>query len=174
MAAVQAAAQTPAPAPAPAKTGKATITGVVIDSLNNRYLRDADVLVDGTNITTRTDSLGKFTVEDLTPGTYRVGIFHPLLDTLGLSIVTAPFRVGPDSVSFAVLAVPSPETLVRQQCPAPTDSTAASAVIGLVEDPESGKSIPNSDVSISWSELEISKAGIRRTPHLLHETTDST
>ena len=175
LAAAQLGAQTPAPATPPAKTDKARITGVVIDSLNNRYLPDADVLVDGTDITTRTDSLGKFTVEDLTPGTYRVGIFHPLLDTLGLSIVTAPFRVGPDSVSFAVLAVPSAETLVRQKCPAPTDPNAASAVIGLVEDPESGKPIPNADVSISWSELEISKqAGIRRTPHLLHQTTDST
>ena len=88
--AVQVGAQTPAPAAAPAKTGKAKIVGVVVDSLNNRYLSGADVLVDGTNFTTQTDSLGKFSFEDLTPGTYRVGVFHPMLDTLGISLVTPP------------------------------------------------------------------------------------
>jgi hypothetical protein len=173
--AAQLGAQTPAPAPAPIKTGKAKITGVVLDSLNARYLPDADVLVDGTNIAARTDSLGNFTFEDLPPGTYRVGVFHPMLDTLGLSIVTAPFRVGPDSVSFATLAVPSAETLVARVCPAPADPTAASAVVGLVEDPENGKPIANTDVSISWNQFEISKeVGIRRTPHLVHATTDTT
>lgn len=167
-------AQTPASPPS-TKTGKATITGVVIDSLNARYLPNADILVDGTNIATRTDSLGRFTVDSLPPGTYRVGVFDAMLDTLGLSIVTAPFRVGPDSVSFATLAVPSPETLVARVCPSPADPTAASAVVGLVEDPENGKPIPNTDVSISWTQIEISKeVGIRHTPHLLHATSDST
>jgi hypothetical protein len=167
-------AQTPAPAAGPAKTGKAKITGVVVDSLNARYLPDADILVDGTNIATRTDSLGKFTVEDLAPGTYRVGVFHPLLDTLGLSIVTAPFRIGPDSVSYVVLAVPSPETLVARMCPSPGDPTAASAIVGIVEDPETGKTIPQTEVSISWVQIEVSKeVGIRRTPRLLHAITDS-
>lgn len=168
-------AQTPATVPTPARTGKAKIIGVVVDSVNNRYLDGADVLVDGTNIATRTDSLGKFTIENLPPGTYRVGVFHPVLDTLGLSIVTAPFRVGPDSVSFAVLAVPSPETMVARICPPPATPAAASAIIGVVEDAETGKAVPQTEVSISWSEIEVSKeVGIRRTPHLLRVTSDST
>jgi len=175
LAAAQLGAQTPAPAtPAAAKTGKAKIVGVVVDSLNNRFLEAADVLVEGTNLAAQTDSLGKFSFDDLQPGTYRVGIFHPMLDTLGLSIVTAPFRVGADSVSFAVLAVPSAQTLVRRECPSTSDPGSASAIIGMVEDPESGKPIPQTDVSVSWTQIEISKeVGIRRTPHLLHETTDS-
>jgi Carboxypeptidase regulatory-like domain len=169
-------AQTPATsAGAAAKTGKAKIVGVVVDSIDNRYLDGADVLVDGTNIATRTDSLGKFTIEDLPPGTYRVGVFHPVLDSLGLTIVTAPFRVGPDSVSFAVLAVPSPETMVGRICPPAANPGAASAIIGTVEDPETGKPIPQTDVSVSWAEIEVSKTvGIRRTPRLMRATSDST
>ncbi|MDB4871893.1 MAG: hypothetical protein JWL97_2897, partial [Gemmatimonadales bacterium] len=92
------------PAVAP-KTGTAMIAGVVVDSLNGRVLVGADVMVQGANATVLTDSLGKFRIDSLQPGTYQIGVFHPLLDTLGLTLATKPFHVGADSASFIVLAV---------------------------------------------------------------------
>ncbi|HYS70332.1 MAG TPA: carboxypeptidase regulatory-like domain-containing protein, partial [Gemmatimonadaceae bacterium] len=63
----------------PAKTTKAGISGVVLDSVNSRSLSGAEVIIQGANISRITDSLGKFKVDSLPPGTYQVGVFHPLL-----------------------------------------------------------------------------------------------
>jgi CarboxypepD_reg-like domain/Carboxypeptidase regulatory-like domain/TonB-dependent Receptor Plug Domain len=161
--------------PPPAKVAKAAIAGVVIDSLHGRYLAGAEVIVQGANVTRVTDSLGKFRVDSLAPGTYQVGVFHPLLDTLGTSLATRPFYVGADSTSFVVLAVPSAATIIRRSCPPPGPrSQGSSAVIGHVTDPESLDPVPGADVSIAWTQLEISKeVGVRRTPRLLRDSTDA-
>src|SRR5207237_7343282 len=105
---------TPAPA---AKTGKAGISGVILDSLNLRYLSGAEVVIQGANVSRVTDSLGKFRVDSLPPGNYQVGVFHPLLDTLGISLATQPFHLGADSASYIVLAIPSASTIIKRTCP---------------------------------------------------------
>lgn len=166
-------AQTPASPPPPAKTGKAQIIGVVIDSLNGRFLSDADVVIEGAKTSLETDSLGKFEIDTLAPGTYQVGVFHPLLDTLSIALATKPFHVGPDSSSFIVLAVPSAATIVHGMCPAQADARGKSAVIGHVNDPETLRPVAQAEVSIAWTEIEVSKEfGIRRTGRLVHDTTD--
>ena len=60
--------------------------GVVLDSLNGRYLAGADVLIKGGTPAVTTDSLGKFEIDSLPPGMYQVGVFHDLLDTLGITL----------------------------------------------------------------------------------------
>ena len=50
---------------ATAQTGKAAIAGVVVDSLNGRYLRGADVIIEGAKMSLVTDSLGKFRIDSL-------------------------------------------------------------------------------------------------------------
>src|SRR3954470_17883965 len=107
----------PTPVAAAATTsGKASIVGVVLDSLNGGYLRGADVLVEGTRAALTTDSSGKFRLDSLAPGNYQVGVFHPLLDTLGIALATQPFHVGADSISYVVLSVPSAPTIIRNSC----------------------------------------------------------
>jgi len=158
---------------APAKTGKAEVAGVVLDSLHGRYLKGAEIIVEGTDRSALTDSTGRFTIEGLTPGTYRIGVFHPLLDTLGIALATKPFRAGPDSISIAILAVPSAATIVRGECPSTPAGESNSAAIGHVNDPETLKPVPGAEVSIAWTEIQVSKEiGLRRTPHLLRDTTD--
>jgi len=49
-------------APSPTKNGTAEITGLVLDSLHGTYLRHADVMIEGAQATTVTDSLGRFKV----------------------------------------------------------------------------------------------------------------
>lgn len=165
---------TPAPGSA-AKTGTATIAGVVVDSLNRRYLRGADVIIEGTKRSLVTDSLGKFRIDSLPAGTYQVGVFHPLLDTLGISLASQPFHVGPDSSSFVLLAVPSARTIIRAACPVRGfRPQGTSAVIGHVTDPESLQPVARAEVSIAWIQLEVSKeVGIRRTPRVIRDSTDA-
>jgi len=153
--------------------GKARILGVVVDSLNGGVLAGADILMDGAQVSAQTDSLGKFEFDGLTPGDFQLGVFHPRLDTLGVSIVTQKFHVGRDSTSVVVMAVPSAATLIRTRCPAQSDAAGASAVIGRVKDPESLQSVAGAEVSIAWSEIEISKqVGIHQTARLRRDTTD--
>jgi hypothetical protein len=158
------------------KTGKAQILGVVIDSLNGGTLAGADILIEGAKASATTDSLGKFEFDSLSPGSYQLGVFHPILDTLDVSIVTRAFHVGPDSTSVVLIAVPSAATIIRDRCrnASGTPGTSdMSAVIGQVKDPETLQAVTGAEVSISWLEMEVSKQiGIRRTPHLLRDTTD--
>jgi hypothetical protein len=159
--------------PVIAHTGKAQILGIVVDSLHGRYLTGADVVVEGAKSAVQTDSLGKFKLDSLPPGTFQVGVFHPLLDTLDIVLLTAPFHVGPDSAGVVVLGVPSAPTIIHRACPRKTDASAGSAVIGHVNDPESLAPVPGAEVSVGWTELQVSKSfGIRRTPHVLRDTTD--
>src|ERR1700693_5517179 len=79
------------PPVAAARIGRAQIVGMVIDSLNGTYLSGAEVVIEGAKTTLFTDSLGRFRVDSLPPGTYQLGVFHPLLDTLGISLTTQPF-----------------------------------------------------------------------------------
>jgi hypothetical protein len=167
-------AQNPATPAPPAITGKGQIVGVVVDSLGGSFLSGADVVIKGGVPAAYTDSLGKFSIDSLVPGSYQVGIFHELLDTLGITLLTRPFRIGPDSTILLILAVPSAATLARRWCPGSGGAASASAVIGHVSDPETLQPVTGAEVSIAWTDFEISKElGLRRTPRLLRDTTDA-
>ena len=163
----------PTSPPVGSKTGKAQIVGVVVDSLNGRYLSGADVVIEGARATLETDSLGKFKIDSLPPGTYQVGVYHALLDTLGIRLETKPFHVGPDSSSFVLLAVPSAATIIDGTCPVQRGAKGTSAVIGHVNDPETLQPVGQVEVSVAWDEIEVSKEfGIRRTSRLVRDTTN--
>jgi hypothetical protein len=161
--------------PSGPKTGTAEITGVLLDSLHGTYLRHAEVVVDGAQQSVSSDSLGRFKISGLKPGNYQVGVFHPVLDSLGLSLATKKFYVGADSSSFVALSVPSASTIIRTSCPPPGPrAQGRSAVIGRVTDPESMQPVKGAEVSIAWTQLEVSKEiGVRRTPRLLRDSTDA-
>src|SRR5204863_9395865 len=72
--------KTQTPPTTPAKTGKAAISGVILDSLNAGYLAAAEVVVQRANVSRLSDSSGKFRVDRLPPGEYQLGVFHTLLD----------------------------------------------------------------------------------------------
>jgi hypothetical protein len=153
-------------------TGSAKIVGVVIDSVNGGYLTGAEIVVESGRPGLRTDSLGRFEVDSLRPGIYQVGVLHPLLDSLGITLQTQPFRIGADTTSVMLIAVPSAPTLVRRSC---ANVKGQSAVVGHVADPETLEPIAHADVSIAWVEIDVSKErGIERKPRLVKTVTDST
>ena len=165
--------QPPPSAPAH-KPGTAEIVGVVMDSLHGGYLSGAEVVIEGAKATVSTDARGKFSIDGLAPGTYQVGVFHPLLDTLGISLATQPFHVGADSSSAVFLSVPSAATIIRRECPVRPRAQGTSAVIGHVIDPETLQPVVGSEVSIAWTQVEVSKeVGIRQSPRLLRDSTDA-
>ena len=168
-------AQKTATPPAPvAKQPMGQIVGMVLDSLNGTYLSGADVIIQGAKTTLITASLGRFRIDSVPAGTYQVGVFHPLLDTLGISLATQPFRVGADSVTSVILSVPSASTIIRGACPVRPRPQGTSAVIGHVIDPETLQPVRGAEVSIAWTQIEASKeSGIHRSPRLVYDSTDA-
>jgi len=95
------------------------------------------------------------------------------LADVGEELKLFPFHIGPDSSSFILLAVPSAATIVRGICPVQSGARGKSAVIGHVNDPETLRPVAQAEVSVAWTEIEVSKeVGIRRTARLVHDTTD--
>jgi len=161
------------PAAAPTNpTGKAQIVGTVIDSLNGRYLSGAEVIIQGAKASFVTDSMGRFKADDLAPGDYQVGIFHPLLDTLGISLATRPFHVGSDSATFIVLAVPPATSIIRATCKDRPRPQGTSAVFDEVIDTETRQPVVGAEVSIAWTKIEASREiGVRKSPRLVRDST---
>jgi len=152
----------------------AKIVGVVADSVSGAPLQGAEILTSGVANSVKTDSLGRFTIDSLAPGTYQVAVYHPLLESLDITLATQPFSVGRDSAGVVNLAVPSIPTLVRRYCAGSLSSQEPSVIAGRVIDPDNSQPISGAKVSLSWQELFISKTtGVVRTPHELHVETSS-
>jgi hypothetical protein len=157
---------------APAPTSR--IVGIVVDSIDGTGLGGAEILVSGRISPVITDSLGRFAVEDLLPGTYQVGVFHPLLETLGLSIATKPFTIGRDSAAVAILAIPSMRTLASRYCGEALTQSLPEVIAGRVRDPDTDDAIRGATVSIAWADIKVSEGNqLVRTPHELHVDTDA-
>ncbi|HEY8833659.1 MAG TPA: carboxypeptidase regulatory-like domain-containing protein [Gemmatimonadaceae bacterium] len=157
---------------APAPTAR--IVGIVVDSIDQTGLRGAEILVSGHTSPVITDSLGRFDVEGLSPGTYQVGAFHPLLETLGLTLATKPFSIGRDSTGVAVLAIPSMKTLASRYCGDSLTQSLPAVIAGRVRDPDTDDAIRGATVSIAWADINVSeRTQLVRTPHELHVDTDA-
>jgi hypothetical protein len=156
---------------APAKTSR--IVGTVVDSVRGVALQGAEVMVSGLASIVITDSLGRFAVEGIAPGTYEVGVFHPLIDALGLTLTTKPFVLGRDSTGIANLAIPSGKSLASRYCRNEMVK-AGPAVAGRVRDPDTDKPVFGATVSLAWVDISTSgRTRIVTTPHELQTESDS-
>src|SRR6476661_3737187 len=149
----------PAKAAPAADTVRAPLTtgflqGVVIDSIHVGPLVHALITVDGTARMAFTDSLGRFLVDSVPPGAHRVLVEHPLLDTLGISLVTPPMDIAANTVTQSVMAVPSGEYLVSLFCPAARRALGPGALVGRVREPDSDSAAVGARVSFVWYDAD--------------------
>ena len=161
------------PAGAPSTAGRTSpspfgeITGVVVDSLHGRPLTGAQISVEGLNSLAMTDSAGRFTIDSVPPGKYRIGVFHPLLDSLALSIASPQLQVFADSTLGVILATPSAPTFIRLVCGSIQVDTMAgigpSVVVGRVLDAETEAPAAGIRVTLSWTDIQAgANIGVRR------------
>jgi Carboxypeptidase regulatory-like domain/TonB-dependent Receptor Plug Domain len=161
----------------PATNG--SIVGVVIDSLNGGPLVGAQISVEGIVSGAVSDSTGRFRMDSIPVGRYRVGVFHPLIDSLGLSIASPPVEVAAGTTLALVFATPSAPTFLRLKCSdAPVDSAAGtgpSMLIGRVLDAETEAPAAGASVSLTWTEMQATRAnGVRRVLRVRDTTTGPT
>jgi len=153
------ATRTPRPAPAapaaPAPATTAFLQGVAFDSVRREPMTGAIVQVEGALRFGVADSLGRFLADSIKPGSYRLLIDHPMLDTLGISLVTPTLNFQVDRVTQTYIAVPSAETLVAMFCPAARRSLGPGALVGRVREPDTDAPAVGARVSLVWYDPDI-------------------
>jgi len=155
-------------------TKTSRIVGVVADSLHRTGLQGAEVLASGMTSPVLTDSLGGFKLENLSAGTYQVGVFHPLLESLGITLATKPFKLGPDSTVGVLLAIPSAATLAVRYCGSAVTPGQPAVVVGRVLDADNDMPVAGAKVALLWVDMIVSKqTGVVHTPHELDARSDS-
>lgn len=129
------------------------IDGVAFDSLAGRPFAGALVSVRGTPRSTFTDSLGRFRIDSLPWGRYRLDLSAPLLEASGLPEVSGEVTVGATPVP-TTLALPSFATLATRICGGamPTPGVQ-SIVVGVVRDVRDARPLSGVSVEIVASDV---------------------
>src|SRR6058998_1554462 len=140
------------------------LRGTVYDSLiTSAPLEGAEVWIEGTSRTARTDAAGRFQLADLTAGRYTLTFYHPVLDSTGLSAPPVAVDVGAGNIAVVALATPGPTAAHRLLCPHdPWQKTGA--ILGLVRDAAESKPLPNITVTAHWTIYVLGARSVRAEP----------
>ncbi len=157
-----------------------SIQGVVGDSLHGGPLAGAVIMLDGQPRAAVTDSVGRFRLDSVYAGLYRVGIFHPILDSLGTSLATRPVRFNAGKPMLISLATPSGRTLRRAICPEMPSrvsgyehaDSGVAVLVGRVLDPDSDLvPIEGATVTLAWVQTDFAGTAVHVTPYTRTTTT---
>ncbi len=140
----------PAPVPAPQTPKFGFLQGVAMDSVHEQPLVGALIQVEGTGRIGPTDSLGRFLIDSIPPGSFRLLVDHPLLDTLGITLVTPPITFVVNEVTRTTVAIPGAEFLTGLFCPAARRTLGPGALIGRVREPDTEEPAVGARVSVVW------------------------
>ncbi len=152
--------------PAARADAQAIISGFVRDSLSAKPLAGATIqLVPSATPwaagrTARSDSIGRYRIDSVLPGTYVIGFQHPRLDTLGMDAVSRTLDVPRIRILRADLALPSGTTLALSLCGASTDSVGA--VIGRVFNATTNAPISDGSVTVRWGQMQLAAGNVGR------------
>ena len=144
--------------------GTGLVRGVVYDSLISAGpFEGAEVWVEGTNRTARTDAAGRFELTALAAGRYRLTFTHPVLDSTGLAAPPVVVDVIAGRATAVSLATPGPATVHRTLCPHDPWQTAG-AILGLVRGVADGTPLPDVVVTAHWTIYVLGAGPVRPEP----------
>lgn len=159
---------------------QASITGLVHDSIAHMPLVGAEVqLVPADNPamlghTATSDSLGRFTLNNVPKGRYALGFLHPMLDSLGVDVPLRELFVDDARSIRADLAIPSGGKLRTAICGRNTTTDSVGVVVGFVRDARTAAPVTGVAVTGEWLELTFRTGGyVRRVPRLVATTGDN-
>ena len=149
------------------KADSVTVRGIVFDSLHGRPLASALVGIGAKSGIT--DSAGRFTIEGVVPGNYRVTAQHDAVDQLGLSAIGANVRVvdGSDPI---VVPLPSFAGLWRLMCGQTTEPGDKGLVFGSVR---ATTTIRYANVAVSWIDVSVSQTRVAQDTRSITVAADS-
>lgn len=161
--------------PAPTQTPYATLRGTVVDSVRGGFLKGASVALVGPSRMALTDSLGRFRIDSIPPGEYTLALFDELLDSLAITVLSAPTRFVPGDTVTVNLAIPSQSTIVAAKCGTAAAPDAPAALFGTVFAADDNSPVAGAEVRVEWLEVTIDQAtGVHTSPQKKVATSDST
>ena len=134
-----------------------TLVGAVNDSIRGGPLVGALVTLTGSTRQAKTDARGNYRIDSIVPGEIAVVVTHPMLDSLGLMVRSAPFMLGGGQRLRAMLSTASLGDLSLGPCP-PATEDQASILIGRVTKAESGEPAASARISFVYKESLRSKS----------------
>jgi len=142
------------------KPSFATVRGSVYDSVHQRPLAGALVIVQGLGRVGMSDDKGDYVIDSVPPGSHRLSLAHPLLDTLSVEVLTPPIVLRPGELLLADIATPSARQIVTTRCPAAILAMRGpAALVGRVTDPDSLAPALGSKVQLSYEESVLGFTG---------------
>ena len=132
------------------------LRGLVFDSLRGQPMRDAFVSIAGHAEVITTDARGRFQFDSVAPGPHEVMAQHPILDSIGLSGLSAHTTVSA-ATNEVRLAVPSFATLWRAACGNGVVPKDSGIVYGTIRDAARGTPVANALVELVWSDLVLDR-----------------
>jgi hypothetical protein len=142
----------------------ATVSGVVYDSTAHAPLDGATVqIAKGEFVKSATsDATGRYILSDLAPGTYTLGFFHPVLDSIGVEAPTREVTITDTRGVILDLSVPSPARIRAAICGAARTADSTAVIIGTVRDATTEQPAPGVSVTGEWLEYVINRGGMNR------------
>ena len=150
-----------------ALSAQSSVSGFVRDSLTGKPFIGANIqlVLSATpyvaGMSTQTDSIGRYVIKGIAPGTYIIGFTHPRLDSLGLDQVSRTIEVDKAIPAQRVdLALPSGRTFVTTLCGVRADSTGA--VVGRVFSADDDVPLKSGSVVVRFAQMRLDGGGVRR------------
>jgi hypothetical protein len=123
-----------------------SLIGVVDDSIRGGRLIGAVVTVVGTERRSLTDANGIFQIDSIPPGSHEIVVRHPLLDTLGLEVHSAPFVLAGGERQQVSARTPTFEEVRSKACSRGGVASGSAILVGRVlqadtQDPAAGATV---------------------------------
>jgi hypothetical protein len=141
--------------------------------MTNLPLAGATVILSGTTAMGTTDEGGRFrlTLDNAKAGTYVLGFFHPLLDSLGITPPPRRIEVHPGEQQFVELAVPSMTTIAHAVCPDTALTDGRGLVMGVVRDAQTDQPLDSVRVVLMWTGLNVGANNVIKVPRAVAAVT---
>ena len=153
-----------------AQAPTARVNGQVFDSLARAPLVGAMVQLVASDTANRyghtvvADALGRFAFDSVPDGSYLLGFYHPLLDSLGIEPMVRSVRIASQKSQRADLGIPSAKRFRDAICGANSRgmSEGGGVLVGVVHDARDHSPQRGVKVAAHWLEYSIAQKTISR------------
>ncbi|MFI5232310.1 MAG: carboxypeptidase regulatory-like domain-containing protein [Gemmatimonadales bacterium] len=131
----------------------ASLIGAVDDSIRGGRLVGAVVTVVGTERRGVTDANGIFQIDSIPPGPHEIAVTHPLLDTLGLRVQSAPFVLAAGRRDAVGARTPTFEEVRAKACSRAALMSGPAILVGRVLQADSDQPAGGGSVSLVYKDV---------------------
>jgi len=154
--------------------GTGSIMGAAVDSVHDGMLANARVTVtEMPNRVALTTENGAFRIDSIPPGRYVLELNHPVIDSLGIRVVSDTVNVVAGQIQTIEMAVPGTHTLITSMCTPAKLQFGPGVIFGRVLDADTDKPATGTQVSVAWTETEVNTTvGLRTMTRLRTATVE--